>query len=66
MIRYTDVLSTFFCCFIGQWFKLFPQFLPNHFYIAGESYAGVYVPTLATEVVKGNSFLGFSCFLLQN
>lgn len=50
----------------GQWFKLFPQFLPNPFFIAGESYAGVYVPTLATQVVKGISLIGFTYFLLQN
>ncbi|KAK3415868.1 hypothetical protein EUGRSUZ_H01398 [Eucalyptus grandis] len=29
------------------------KFLSNPFYISGESYAGIYVPTLASEVVKG-------------
>ncbi|XP_023549196.1 serine carboxypeptidase-like 20 [Cucurbita pepo subsp. pepo] len=57
--------------FLLQWFKLFPQFLPNHFYIAGESYAGVYVPTLATEVVKGletgvKPILNFKGYLVGN
>jgi len=33
---------------------LFPQFQQNPFFIAGESYAGVYVPTLAQQVVIGN------------
>ncbi|KAL5172285.1 Serine carboxypeptidase-like 20 [Glycine soja] len=39
--------------FLLKWFELYPEFLSNPFFIAGESYAGVYVPTLASEVVKG-------------
>ncbi|GMI88721.1 serine carboxypeptidase-like 20 [Hibiscus trionum] len=39
--------------FLLKWFDLYPEFVSNPFYIAGESYAGIYVPTLASEVVKG-------------
>lgn len=39
--------------FLLKWFGQFPEFLGNPFYIAGESYAGIYVPTLASDVVKG-------------
>ncbi|CAN6344700.1 unnamed protein product [Urochloa humidicola] len=39
--------------FLLKWFQLYPEFLKNPFYITGESYAGVYVPTLSHEVVKG-------------
>ncbi|VYS58556.1 unnamed protein product [Arabidopsis thaliana] len=40
--------------FLLEWFKMFPEFQSNPFFISGESYAGIYVPTLAAEVVKGN------------
>ncbi|EXB61183.1 Serine carboxypeptidase-like 20 [Morus notabilis] len=39
--------------FLLKWFELYPEFLSNPFFIAGESFAGVYVPTLTYEVVKG-------------
>ncbi|GFQ00390.1 serine carboxypeptidase 1 [Phtheirospermum japonicum] len=39
--------------FLLKWFERFPEFNANPFYIAGESYAGIYIPTLASEIVKG-------------
>ncbi|KAJ9176107.1 hypothetical protein P3X46_011454 [Hevea brasiliensis] len=39
--------------FLLKWFGLYPEFLSNPFYVAGESYAGVYVPTLTSEILKG-------------
>ncbi|GJN37091.1 hypothetical protein PR202_gb26014 [Eleusine coracana subsp. coracana] len=36
-----------------RWFELYPEFRSNPFYISGESYAGIYIPTIADEVVKG-------------
>jgi serine carboxypeptidase-like clade 1 len=41
--------------FLVEFFKGFPEYAANDFYIAGESYAGVYVPTLAARVVQGNA-----------
>ncbi|PNX93508.1 serine carboxypeptidase 20-like protein, partial [Trifolium pratense] len=39
--------------FLLKWFEEFPEFQANPFYVSGESYAGIYVPTLAFEIAKG-------------
>ncbi|XP_050208293.1 serine carboxypeptidase-like 20 [Mercurialis annua] len=57
--------------FIQQWLKKFPEFVSNPFYLAGESYAGVYVPTLASNIVKGikagiKPVINFKGYLLGN
>ncbi|XP_044467200.1 serine carboxypeptidase-like 20 [Mangifera indica] len=57
--------------FLLKWFELYPEFLDNPFFISGESYAGVYVPTLAYEVVKGidagvKPVLNFKGYLVGN
>ncbi|KAI9119997.1 hypothetical protein K1719_008966 [Acacia pycnantha] len=36
--------------FVFQWSELVPDFQSNPFSISGESYAGIYVPTLASEI----------------
>jgi len=39
--------------FLKQFYKMYPQFAANPFWITGESYAGVYIPSLSSLVLDG-------------
>ena len=39
---------------LKEFFKRYPTFKSNEFYISGESYAGIYVPTLASMILDFN------------
>uniref|UniRef100_A0A0D9WW97 Carboxypeptidase n=1 Tax=Leersia perrieri TaxID=77586 RepID=A0A0D9WW97_9ORYZ len=41
--------------FLVNWLEKFPQFKGHELYLTGESYAGHYVPQLATKIVEHNS-----------
>eukprot|EP00658_Telonema_sp_P-2_P050345 TRINITY_DN3837_c0_g1_i11.p1 TRINITY_DN3837_c0_g1~~TRINITY_DN3837_c0_g1_i11.p1 ORF type:complete len:316 (+),score=69.46 TRINITY_DN3837_c0_g1_i11:133-1080(+) len=42
------------------------RFSTNDFYVSGESYAGVYVPTLAQQIFEGGSKINMKGFLVGN
>ncbi|PRP87642.1 lysosomal protective protein-like [Planoprotostelium fungivorum] len=43
---------------LQAWFKLFPEFATNDFYVMGESYAGHYVPQLSAIILAATSSNG--------
>ncbi|KAK1390249.1 Carboxypeptidase [Heracleum sosnowskyi] len=58
--------------FLLNWFKRFPQFKSHEFYIAGESYAGHYVPQLSEVIFDKNKhvskeeYINFKGFMIGN
>ncbi|KAF3322310.1 serine carboxypeptidase-like 34 [Carex littledalei] len=58
--------------FLVNWFKKFPQFKSHDFYIAGESYAGHYVPQLSEQIFDKNKdcpkddYINFKGFMIGN
>lgn len=58
--------------FLLNWFKRFPQYKSHDFYIAGESYAGHYVPQLSEKIFDGNragpkeSYINFKGLMVGN
>ncbi|CAB3399234.1 unnamed protein product [Caenorhabditis bovis] len=48
------------------WFKKFPEMKSNDLYIAGESYAGTYVPMLSSKLALSDEFPQFKGMLIGN
>ncbi|XP_072013118.1 lysosomal protective protein-like isoform X1 [Amphiura filiformis] len=51
---------------LQSFFAKFPNRASNPFYIFGESYGGIYVPTLSMEVMNGNASINFQGFGVGN
>ncbi|KAF9887441.1 Cell death protease [Aspergillus nanangensis] len=49
-----DEMSAHFITFLEEWFKLFPEYERDDIYIAGESYAGQYIPYIAKAIQERN------------
>eukprot|EP00475_Leptophrys_vorax_P004183 TRINITY_DN124_c0_g1_i1.p1 TRINITY_DN124_c0_g1~~TRINITY_DN124_c0_g1_i1.p1 ORF type:complete len:512 (-),score=122.40 TRINITY_DN124_c0_g1_i1:69-1418(-) len=48
--------------FIQNWLKAFPQFQGRDLWLTGESYAGMYIPTFAYNIVSGSDKALFNQF----
>ncbi|GAB6023872.1 hypothetical protein CHUAL_008610 [Chamberlinius hualienensis] len=51
---------------LGSFFRKFPEYSGNEFYITGESYAGVYVPTLTKLVLEGPQLINLKSIAIGN
>ncbi|KAK9459384.1 Alpha/Beta hydrolase protein, partial [Lipomyces oligophaga] len=50
-----DEMTADFLTFMDKFFSIFPQYLADDLYIAGESYAGTYIPYIAQAILDRNS-----------
>lgn len=40
---------------LKEFFRLFPEYSKNQLFLTGESYGGIYIPTLAERVMEDSS-----------
>lgn len=40
---------------LKEFFRLFPEYSKNQLFLTGESYGGIYIPTLAERVMEDQS-----------
>ncbi|CEL11419.1 Putative Pheromone-processing carboxypeptidase kex1 [Aspergillus calidoustus] len=59
-IRELDEMANQFITFLEKWFALFPEYERDDIYLAGESYAGQYIPYIAKAIQDRNEKPGGS------
>ncbi|KAI5949624.1 KEX1 [Candida jiufengensis] len=52
-----DQIGQYFLKFLEKYFEIFPQDLKNDLYLSGESYAGQYIPYIASYILNRNENL---------
>ncbi|ANB12725.1 Kex1p [Sugiyamaella lignohabitans] len=56
-IHELDEMANDVLTFLEKFFAIFPEYLTNELYLAGESYAGQYIPYIARAMVESNKKL---------
>ncbi|XP_078066419.1 lysosomal protective protein-like [Mustelus asterias] len=51
---------------LQDFFRKFPSLMSNDFYVTGESYGGVYVPSLSLKIANGPAKINFKGFAVGN
>lgn len=51
---------------IKHFFLKFPQFKANPFFVTGESYAGIYVPTLSVQILRNSPDINLQGYAIGN
>ena len=51
---------------VQKFFEKFPEFASNDFYVMGESYGGIYAPTLAERISEGNASINLKVYYNRN
>ena len=67
VLKYSDALAASDnLAFVKGFFKTFPQYTANNFYLTSESYGGHYLPTLADAIVTDGNVPNFKGFMVGN
>ncbi|CAF1233876.1 unnamed protein product [Adineta steineri] len=65
-IHELDEMTNQFLIFLDQYIKIFPELLENDIYLAGQSYAGQYIPYIAQAILEQRSTLKLRGLLIGN